>query len=172
MAAPTSTNPKTDYADLNAEAQVPVSTDFAIPPPPPGPPPHTHHPYQPADYGTGNTIGQEPPLPQRPPQGSDQQYQADVSTPTNYTRDPHKLIAYLIPFPAPVLPVEKTAGHQVPTRFLIYTPPPPPLQEPKEGEPESRAHKLQRKWQNEVRSAKQSTAKTASWKGVKSTATK
>ncbi|KAI4147507.1 MAG: hypothetical protein LQ340_005520, partial [Diploschistes diacapsis] len=43
---------------------------------------------------------------------------------------------------------------------------------PKEGEKESRAHKLQRKWQNEVRAAKQSTAKTASWHGVKSKATK
>ena len=33
-------------------------------------------------------------------------------------------------------------------------------------------HKIQRKWQEEVRSAKTSTAKTASWQGVKSKATK
>jgi hypothetical protein len=43
---------------------------------------------------------------------------------------------------------------------------------PKEGEKEARMHKLQRKWQEEVREAKLSDAKVTSWKGVKSRATK
>ena len=60
----------------------------------------------------------------------------------------------------------------IPDRFLIYTPPPPPLTAPKEGEKEDKFHKVQRKWQEEVRAAKTSDAKTASWKGVKSKATK
>ena len=47
-----------------------------------------------------------------------------------------------------------------------------PLKAPQEGEKEAKVHKLQRKWQEEVRSAKTSTAKTASWQGVKSKATR
>ena len=43
---------------------------------------------------------------------------------------------------------------------------------PKEGEKEDKFHKVQRKWQEEVRAAKASDAKVASWKGVKSRATK
>ena len=64
----------------------------------------------------------------------------------------------------------ETAG--IPDRFLIYTPPPPPLVAPPEGVKEDKLHKVQRKWQEEVRSAKTSDAKTASWKGVKGKATK
>ncbi|KAF2834276.1 hypothetical protein M501DRAFT_984509 [Patellaria atrata CBS 101060] len=86
-----------------------------------------------------------------------------------YTRDPHRLVAYLIPFPKPY--IHMPAGVSVPERFLIYTPPPPPLTLPSEGEREERFHKLQRKWQEEVRAAKISNSKTASWKGVKDKAT-
>lgn len=88
----------------------------------------------------------------------------------HYTRDPHKLVAYLVPFPKPKL--HGLPADAIPPRFLIYTPPPPPLKAPKEGEKEDRLHKVQRKWQEEVRAAKTSTAKTASWKGVKSKATR
>ncbi|THV85498.1 hypothetical protein D6C97_04478 [Aureobasidium pullulans] len=94
----------------------------------------------------------------------------DISSPVHYTRDPHKLVAYLVPFPKPKL--HGIPPEAIPARFLIYTPPPPPLKSPKEGEKEAKVHKLQRKWQEEVRSAKTSTAKTASWQGVKSKATK
>lgn len=93
----------------------------------------------------------------------------------HYIRDPHKLIAYLVPLPKPNYHkglLHATDGAEVPTRFLIYTPPPPPLSAPAEGEKEAKVHKLQRKWQEEVRSAKQSDAKVASWKGVKGRATK
>ena len=94
----------------------------------------------------------------------------DPSSPVHYTRDPHKLIAYLVPFPKPQLQgIDPTS---IPDRFLIYTPPPPPLGKPAEGEKEAKLHKVQRKWQDEVKSAKTSTAKTASWQGVKSKATK
>ena len=94
----------------------------------------------------------------------------DPSSPIHYTRDPHKLVAYLVPFPKPV--IKGVAPTSIPDRFLIYTPPPPPLSAPAEGEKEDKFHKVQRKWQNEVRAAKTSDAKTASWKGVKSKATK
>ncbi|TBU37646.1 hypothetical protein BD309DRAFT_973609 [Dichomitus squalens] len=94
----------------------------------------------------------------------------DPADPGHYTRDPHKLIAYLIPFPKPSL--KHVPAHDVPDRFLIYTPPPPPLTKPPEGEKEAKLHKVQRKWQEEVREAKMSDAKVASWKGLKSRATK
>ncbi|GAB7346718.1 hypothetical protein MBLNU459_g1831t1 [Dothideomycetes sp. NU459] len=95
---------------------------------------------------------------------------SDVSSPIHYTRDPHKLVAYLVPFPAPQL--DGIPADALPPRFLIYTPPPPPLSAPKEGEKETKVHKVQRKWQEEVRSAKNSDAKTASWKGIRSKATR
>ena len=109
-----------------------------------------------------------PPLPPRRPSanfGDD-----DPNNPIHYTRDPHKLVGYLVPFPKPIVKGVETAG--IPDRFLIYTPPPPPLSQPKEGEKEDKFHKVQRKWQEEVRTAKTSDAKVASWKGVKSRATK
>ena len=90
-------------------------------------------------------------------------------------RDPHKLVAYLVPFPKPSLWKKANGtdgGQEVPDRFLIYTPPPPPLSAPAEGEKEDKMHKLQRKWQQEVRDAKSSDAKITSWKGIKSRATK
>ncbi|KIX09483.1 uncharacterized protein Z518_00563 [Rhinocladiella mackenziei CBS 650.93] len=146
----------------------------------PPPPPLPQRPDQ-FDVEAQTTHPLSPPAPpsfpsgtqfQPPPQRLGQIF-ADDDNPTNpvhYVRDPHKLIGYLIPFPKPNLPNVKP--EDVPTRFMIYTPPPPPLQKPVEGEKEGKLHKVQRKWQEEVRSAKTSTAKTASWKGVKSRATR
>lgn len=107
-----------------------------------------------------------------------QQYNAPATTkhelkpsdPASYIRDPHKLVAYLVPFPPPAsLPSRVEA---LPMRFVLYTPPPPPLLKPTEGTKEDLSHKVQRKWQTEVRDAKESTAKVASWKGIKGRVTK
>lgn len=127
--------------------------------------------YNPSDY-TGQPSHQSGQQFQPPPQRLKQTFAADddPSSPVHYIRDPHKLIGYLVPFPKPKLP--NVQPEDVPSRFMIYTPPPPPLQKPAEGAKEAKLHKVQRKWQEEVRSAKSSTAKTASWKGVKSKATR
>jgi hypothetical protein len=121
--------------------------------------------------GTSNTFLGETSYP-APPQrrSSVRSSNEDISSAVHYTRDPHKLTAYLISFPKPTL--HGISPDSIPTRYLIYTPPPPPLKAPQEGEKEAKVHKLQRKWQEEVRSAKTSTAKTASWQGVKGKATK
>ncbi|KAK4686182.1 hypothetical protein P7C73_g3947, partial [Tremellales sp. Uapishka_1] len=95
--------------------------------------------------------------------------QQSPDDPASYVRDPHKLIAYLVPFPAPTLP---TSVSPPPLRFVIYTPPPPPLMKPTEGEKEHLSHKVQRKWQNEVKEAKTTDAKVTSWKGIKGKVTK
>ncbi|KAK1656346.1 hypothetical protein BDP81DRAFT_389136 [Colletotrichum phormii] len=95
----------------------------------------------------------------------------DPSNPIHYSRDPHKLITYLVPFPKPWLG-SKAPSDAIPTRFLIYTPPPPPLQAPPEGVKEGVTHKVQRKWQTEVRQAKMSDAKTTSWAGFKAKCTR
>ena len=116
-----------------------------------------------------------PPLPARTPRTPQ-----STSSDDSYARDPHKLVAYLIPFPKPRLHTAHARPHsassaseaEVPDRFLVYTPPPPPLTKPAEGEKEGKRHMVQRKWQREVREAKTSTAKGASWKGVKSKATR
>ena len=136
------------------------------------PPPQQSH--APAGVGlSGQTLntGFQPPLPPRRPSAQSMNFgDDDPSSPIHYTRDPHRLVAYLVPFPKPT--IKGVDPSSIPDRFLIYTPPPPPLSAPAEGEKEDKFHKLQRKWQNEVRAAKTSDAKTASWKGVKSKATK
>jgi len=107
--------------------------------------------------------------PDLPPRRSMQEGES-ISSPVHYTRDPSRLIAYLVPFPKPVF--QHIEPQNVPQRFLMYTPPPPPLIAPAEGEKEAKMHKLQRKWENEVREAKTNPQKVASWKGLKGRATK
>ena len=92
------------------------------------------------------------------------------SEPLTYSREPGKLTAYLIPLPKPRLKGVNAAD--IPTRFIIYTPPPPPLSKPAPGEKESHWHKTQRKWQEDVRRATISNASAATWKGVKAKATR
>lgn len=137
----------------------------------PPPPQQSHAPAGVGLSGQSLNTGFQPPLPPRRPSGQSMNFgDDDPSNPIHYTRDPHKLVAYLVPFPKPV--IKGIEPSSIPDRFLIYTPPPPPLSAPAEGEKEDKFHKVQRKWQNEVRAAKTSDAKTASWKGVKSKATK
>ncbi|KAL8693633.1 MAG: hypothetical protein Q9218_001591 [Villophora microphyllina] len=130
----------------------------------PSPPPAQYYPPPPGSQ----YIPVKPSLPPR--RTSPASISSDPVSPVYYTRDPHRLTAYLIPFPKPHL--KNTPPEAIPDRFLIYTPPPPPLLKPGDGEKEAKLHKVQRKWQEEVRAAKTITAKTASWKGVKSKATR
>lgn len=89
---------------------------------------------------------------------------------TAYVRDPHRLVVYIVPFPAPTdLPADVPPP---PLRFLMYTPPPPPLLKPGEGEKERVSHKVQRKWQQEVRAARENQDALTSWHGIKSRITK
>lgn len=129
--------------------------------------------YSPADHLTQPMATQKtfpPPPRSRRPQRLSSDEQLDVSSPIHYTRNPHKLVAYLVPFPRPKL--HNTTADAVPQRFLIYTPPPPPLGKPASGVKEGKVHKVQRKWQDEIREAKMGNAKTMSWKGVKGKAVK
>ncbi|OQN96431.1 hypothetical protein B0A48_17487 [Cryoendolithus antarcticus] len=94
-----------------------------------------------------------------------------LKTPDSGARPPptaHKsktLAAYLVPLPCPTT-------SSIPRRFILYTPPAAPLSAPANGTNEPRLTKLQRKWEAEVREAKESDAKFRSWKGVKGRATK
>lgn len=172
------------YAAAPPSAQNPAVPQINEPPPPPLPQRHGNYDPEaqmdqqppPPSYNPANYVGQHSYQTasqfQPPPQRIKQTFSADddPSNPIHYIRDPHKLIGYLVPFPKPK--INSATPESIPSRFMIYTPPPPPLQKPAEGTKEAKLHKVQRKWQEEVRAAKTSTAKTASWKGLKSKATK
>ncbi|KIW17342.1 hypothetical protein PV08_04534 [Exophiala spinifera] len=175
----------TGAADFHTSTQYPSVPQINEPPPPPLPQRHGNYDteaqiyqqppppsYSPADDAGQHSFQAAPPQFLPPPQRIKQTFSADddPSNPIHYIRDPHKLIGYLVPFPKPK--INSVTPESIPSRFMIYTPPPPPLQKPTEGTKEGKLHKVQRKWQEEVRSAKTSTAKTASWKGLKSKATK
>ncbi|KAL2043646.1 hypothetical protein N7G274_003953 [Stereocaulon virgatum] len=153
-----------------------TSQDQQCYPPPPAQQPqdaplagHDHHQYDPTPRNTMMTTASGTyPVPAE--RHSANFGDDDPANPIHYTRDPHKLVAYLVPFPKPS--IRGVDSSSIPDRFLIYTPPPPPLSAPKEGEKEDKLHKVQRKWQEEVRAARTSDAKVTSWKGVKSRATK
>ena len=143
-----------------------------VPPPAQADQPHGGIPaYNPQDFA-GNPIGSEHLYPP-PPKRNTNRYsgEQDVASPIHYTRDPKKLIAYLIPLPRPKIP--NVPPESIPQRFLIYTPPPPPfIAKPVDPSKEGKVHKVQRKWQEEIREAKTGNAKTMSWKGVKGKAIK
>ncbi|KAJ4297443.1 hypothetical protein N0V90_005334 [Kalmusia sp. IMI 367209] len=86
-----------------------------------------------------------------------------------HSREPGKVMAYLIPFPKPRLKGVKP--EDIPERFLIYTPPLPPLSRPGPGEKESHWHKTQRLWQEDVRQATMKGASRVTWKGMKARTT-
>lgn len=172
-----------DTKQQSQDAPVPYEAAGILPPNPPD-----EQPQQYASPAQEPQYEAPPPLPSRmqtvasppnppayypsPPKRATERYSEDldVASPIHYTRDPKKLVAYLVPFPKPRLPNVDPAS--IPTRYLIYAPPPPPLSTPKEGEKEDRVHKVQRKWEAEIRDAKNSDAKTMSWKGMKSKAVK
>ena len=69
--------------------------------------------------------------------------------------------------PFPIRTLADAPADAVPPRFLVYTPPPPPLHKPDANAKEGMLHEVQRKWEKEVRDAKTSEAKTTSWAGVR-----
>ncbi|RAL58707.1 hypothetical protein DID88_003064 [Monilinia fructigena] len=80
----------------------------------------------------------------------------------HYTRDSHRVIAYLIPLPKPI----NVSDAEFPQRYLIYTPPAAHLLKPAEGIKEGKRHKGKRFWQREVKKAKTYDGKTMSLKGL------
>lgn len=145
------------------------TTTRPVPDTPPAYPPRPAQNTQQKLHAPSNPQAQFAPPPKRKTSAF-----GDAASPVHYTRDPHKLIAYLVPFPKPnnhksgfAQKGDGVVDGLVPDRFLIYTPPPPPLVAPREGEKEDKLHKIQRKWQEEVRMAKTQDVKGASWKGVK-----
>lgn len=129
-----------------------------------------------------------PDLPPRPPTGQDDHHSrspdpidelvllpprrrlttGDIPvTNVGYTRDPERLIAYLIPLPPPSA---KGQTLDVPQRYMIYTPPAPHLLKPTtvagSGAKEGKRHKAKRLVQQEVRKAKTYDGKTLSLRGL------
>lgn len=84
-------------------------------------------------------------------------------TAVGYSRDPERLIAYLIPLPPPSA---KGQTLDVPQRYMIYTPPAPHLLKPNtaegSGAKEGKRHKAKRLAQQEVKKAKTYDGKTLS----------
>ena len=60
-----------------------------------------------------------------------------------------------------VVATHPNSFHQACSRFLTYTPPPPPIGAQQPGEPEDIVHKTKRKWGEEVRKAEMSDEKVA-----------
>lgn len=131
-----------------------------------------------------------PDLPPRPPTGQDDHHSrspdridelvllpprrrlttGDIPvTNVGYTRDPERLIAYLIPLPPPS---SKGQTLDVPQRYMIYTPPAPHLLKPNTaaggsgGGKEGKRHRAKRLVQQEVRKAKTYDGKTLSLRGL------
>ncbi|CZR61571.1 uncharacterized protein PAC_11468 [Phialocephala subalpina] len=67
-----------------------------------------------------------------------------------YTRDPQKLIAYLIPLAKPKLSKNTENEDALPERYLIYTPPQPHFLKPAKGVKEPKKHWCKRKLQEET----------------------
>ncbi|CAD6443676.1 70ce7523-c243-47da-943b-3bcfba5dca22 [Sclerotinia trifoliorum] len=123
-----------------------------------------------------NTSDNSPPLPgKRPnlnihtgpslPPRRISQYNPDE---IHFTRDSHRVIAYLIPLPKPI----NVSDGDFPQRYLMYTPPAAHLLKPAEGIKEGKRHKGKRIWQREVKKAKTYDGKTMSFKGLHSKTTR
>ncbi|TGO66738.1 hypothetical protein BOTNAR_0055g00250 [Botryotinia narcissicola] len=80
-----------------------------------------------------------------------------------YTRDSHRVVAYLIPLPKPI----DVSDAEFPQRYLVYTPPAAHLLKPAEGIKEGKRHKGKR-----VKKAKTYDGKTMSLKGLHSKTTR
>lgn len=67
-----------------------------------------------------------------------------------YRRDSETVIAFLVPLPKPTI---QGSTLDIPPRYFLYVPPPPPLVKPKKGK-EPYGIKVRRAWQQNVRKAK------------------
>ncbi|CAK1354596.1 uncharacterized protein RHO25_001617 [Cercospora beticola] len=111
-----------------------------------------------------------------PPQRLSQLDVQSEPSATDYKRDLRNLTAYLIPYPKPHL--KGVAPEDIPHRFLVYTPPPPPFHtKPPEGKREGVTQWTKRHWYKELREAKMRDPpngkatkwKRLKWKGTKAT---
>ncbi|GIZ39422.1 hypothetical protein CKM354_000280500 [Cercospora kikuchii] len=111
-----------------------------------------------------------------PPQRLSQLDVQSEPSATDYRRDIRSLTAYLIPYPKPHL--KGVAPEDIPQRFLVYTPPPPPFHtKPPEGRREGVTQWTKRHWYKELREAKMRDPpngkatkwKRLKWKGTKAT---
>lgn len=183
---------ETSYPDSNSYS----SGHPASPEPPPLPTrPHDDlsewsHVSPPSSDRYSPDFEHRPDLPPRPPTGQDSHHSrsperidelvllpprrrlttGDIPINTvGYTRDPEKIIAYLIPLPPPS---SKGQTLDVPQRYMIYTPPAPHLLKPTTATTETIKvkegirHKAKRLVQQEVRKAKTYDGKTLSIRGL------
>lgn len=67
-----------------------------------------------------------------------------------YRRDSETVIAFLVPLPKPTI---QGSTLDIPPKYFLYVPPPPPLVKPKKGK-EPYARRAHRVWQQNVRKAK------------------
>jgi hypothetical protein len=119
-----------------------------------------------------STSTPENPAPAPTPTPASQPPAAD-----SFVRDPHKLIAYVVPFPAPNPPnsTSTSTSPSPPLRFVLYTPPSPPLLKPDVAAGDARERttaKIQRNWEEEVRAAHESAAPLLSFKGLRARVTR
>lgn len=90
-----------------------------------------------------------------------------------YVRQPTRLVAYLLPLPAPTSQGQTLT---VPQRYMLYTPPAPHLLKPVAADDsgvkvkEGKRHRLKRVAQQEMRKAKTYEGRTVSWRGLHSKA--
>lgn len=83
-----------------------------------------------------------------------------------YARNPQRLVAYLIPLPAPIRQGQKM---DVPQRYMLYTPPAPHLLKPEDPKvKEGKRHRVKRFGQEQIKKAKTYEGKTLSLKGLHS----
>jgi hypothetical protein len=188
------TTGETSYPDSNSFSSGRLGSPEQPPPLPMRP-----HDDQPSEWSRASPDNFEhrPDLPPRPQTGTQDSHHTDndpeqlvllpprrrlttgdipVNT-VGYTRDPERVIAYLIPLPPPSSSNGQTLD--VPQRYMIYTPPAPHLLKPTTGTAtttttgttntkakEGKRHKAKRLAQQEVRKAKTYDGKTLSLRGL------
>ncbi|KAL2061203.1 hypothetical protein VTL71DRAFT_7476 [Oculimacula yallundae] len=107
-----------------------------------------------------------------PPTIPEETFEQVGGPPIKYSRQPEKLMAYLIPLPKPKLRKNLEREDDLPQRYLLYTPPQPHHLKPAKGVKESKRHMGKRKLQEQVEKANKYDGKTFTWRGLHSKTTK